>query len=359
MDGQAHSTTEWEGESVLIEFANLPPSERAVYFEATAAHMPLSAYLVEKDFWVCFTLQTLFNDPELAKYLTFKGGTFFSKVYQAIDRFSEDIDLAVCREKLGFGSIGGPEATDISMKERKRRLENLNVACSVWIQQHLFKSFQERVSTLIRAGDWKIDLNTDPNGNQQIFFHYPQTGLAGLGRYVSASIRIELTARTDNHPAQWAEVIPYVSQQFPDALRDSIARPSVLCVERTFWEKATILHQYHYQPAPSKVAKGFSRHYYDVFQLNAGGLAELALADIALLREVAEHKACYYPQKWARYDLASSPKTLQLLPHADIRQAIANDYQDMQEMIFGPVPDFDAILNDIGKLQARINKLDD
>lgn len=321
--------------------------------------MRLSAYLVEKDFWVCFTLQALFDDPELAKYLTFKGGTSLSKVYRAIDRFSEDIDFAVCREQLGFGPISGPQATGISMKERKRRLEKLNVACSVWIQQNLFQSFQERVSARLQPGDWKLDLITDPNGNQQIYFHYPQTGLGGLGRYVSAAVRIELTARTDNHPAQVAEVIPYVTQQFPDAIRDSIARPSVLCVERTFWEKATILHQFHYQPEARKVAKGFSRHYYDVFQLTAGGLADLALADIALLQEVAEHKECYYPQKWARYDLARSPKTLQLLPHTDIRQAIANDYQDMQEMIFGTVPDFDAILTDIGNLQARINKLDD
>jgi predicted nucleotidyltransferase component of viral defense system len=75
-------------------FAKLPPSERQPYFVEAAAPMKLPPELIEKDFWVCWTLQRLFNLPEVGPHLTFKGGTSLSKVYHLIDRFSEDIALA-------------------------------------------------------------------------------------------------------------------------------------------------------------------------------------------------------------------------------------------------------------------------
>ena len=52
-----------------------------------------SVAVVEKDFWVCWTLKHLFEHPDLSKLMIFKGGTSLSKVFGLIDRFSEDIDL--------------------------------------------------------------------------------------------------------------------------------------------------------------------------------------------------------------------------------------------------------------------------
>ena len=71
--------------------------------------MGWSAQVIEKDVWVCWTLQRLFEDPCLKRQLTFKGGTSLSKVWQAIDRFSEDIDLSLNRTWLGFGGEESPE----------------------------------------------------------------------------------------------------------------------------------------------------------------------------------------------------------------------------------------------------------
>ena len=107
----------------MNEFANLPATEREIYFQQTAERTRLPAHLVEKDFWVCFALQLLFTDQDLARYLTFKGGTSLSKVYKAIDRFSEDIDFAVSRESLGFDLATAPDAPGISMEERRRRTD--------------------------------------------------------------------------------------------------------------------------------------------------------------------------------------------------------------------------------------------
>lgn len=126
--------------------------------------------------------------------------------------------------------------------------------------------------------------------------------------------------------------------------------------ERTFWEKATILHQFHFQHDPDRVGDRLSRHYYDVVQLTRKGIADRAIREIELLQEVADHKHVYYPQNSARYDLAREPATLKLVPNDDIRAALASDYDAMSEMFFVEPPSFDEILIDLTRLESRINQ---
>jgi predicted nucleotidyltransferase component of viral defense system len=299
----------------------------------------------------------LFSDAEIARYLTFKGGTSLSKVYKAIDRFSEDIDFAVSRESLGFTTAVAPDAEGISMEERKRRLERLSNSCLTWTTDSLFPRIRQALSNSLITNSWSVDLVTDDNGNQQILFSYPRSALTLGSSYNPPRVRIELTARTDNHPSQPATVIPYVADCFPEAISDSSIKVEVLKIERSFWEKATILHQFHFQSDPGRVTPGFSRHYYDVYQLVERGYSESALSDVSLLSEVADHKNTFYRQQWARYDLARTPRTLELLPHPNIESTIEDDYQAMQEMIFGAAPDFGQIFSTLRGLKERINAL--
>jgi hypothetical protein len=341
----------------MIEFANLPDAEREIYFQETAERSRLPAHLVEKDFWVCYTLRLLFSDAEIARYLTFKGGTSLSKVYKAIDRFSEDIDFAVSRESLGFTAAAAPDAEGISMEERKRRLTRLSDSCLTWTTESLFPTVRQALTNSLSTNGWSVDLVADENGNQQILFSYPRSLLTAGNSYNPPRVRIELTARTDNHPSQPATVVPYVADYFPEAISDSSIKVEVLRIERSFWEKATILHQFHFQSDPDRVAPGFSRHYYDISQLVERGYSDSALKDVSLLSEVADHKNIFYRQQWARYDLARTPRTLELLPHPNIESAIEDDYQAMQEMIFGAAPDFGQILSTLRGLKERVNEL--
>lgn len=341
----------------MIEFANLPDAEREAYFQETAERSRLPAHLVEKDFWVCFILQLLFSDAEIARYLTFKGGTSLSKVYKAIDRFSEDIDFAVSRESLGFAADAAPDAAGISMEERKRRLARVSASCIKWTTETLFPIIRQALTSSLSTDGWSIDLVVDEIGNQQVLFSYPRSALTVGNSYNPPRIRIELTARTDNHPAQPATVVPYVAEHIPGAISDSSIKVEVLKIERSFWEKAAILHQFHFQNNPDRIAPGFSRHYYGVNQLVERGYSESALQDVLLLSEVADHKNIFYRQQWARYDLARNPRTLELLPHSDIESAIEDDYQSMQEMIFNTAPKFGQILSTLRDLKDRINKL--
>ncbi len=120
----------------MDEFAKLPPAEKKPYFEKAADEASLAEHIIEKDFWVCWTLKRLFTHPTLTDQLIFKGGTSLSKVFQIIDRFSEDIDISISKELLGFGGSKDPEKSKGS-KQIKNSIEDLSTACKEFVQTRL------------------------------------------------------------------------------------------------------------------------------------------------------------------------------------------------------------------------------
>lgn len=84
----------------MNRFLGLSDSQRKSVYESIADKVGLPAQVIEKDFWVTAILQTIFSLP-IAEYLVFKGGTSLSKGWKLIERFSEDIDVAVNPVFLG------------------------------------------------------------------------------------------------------------------------------------------------------------------------------------------------------------------------------------------------------------------
>lgn len=81
---------------------SLSQERRQLLFETTAREMKISSVVVEKDFWVCVVLNYLLNESQYKDYFIFKGGTSLSKCYDVIKRFSEDVDLILKWDKIGF-----------------------------------------------------------------------------------------------------------------------------------------------------------------------------------------------------------------------------------------------------------------
>jgi hypothetical protein len=106
----------------------LTPKQRSELFIAAAQQSGIDMVVLEKDFWVCWTLKELFRLPTMGEHLIFKGGTSLSKVFKIINRFSEDIDVSIDRGFLGYGGANEPEAGN-SNKEKQRRVEGLMAAC--------------------------------------------------------------------------------------------------------------------------------------------------------------------------------------------------------------------------------------
>jgi len=338
----------------MNNFACLPDNERAVYFQETADRLDWSPGLVEKDFWVCWILRQLFSLEDIGKHFTFKGGTSLSKVYNVIKRFSEDVDISIEREYLGYGGDKEPEKSN-SNKEQRRRIKGLQQACQEIIINIIMPKLNMAIfEVLDKKETWTLRLDPLDPDQQTILFQYPSVLFNDKGTYLRPIVKIELGARSDHWPVEQAKVIPYVAEHVENAMSDREVTVRVLSAERTFWEKATILHMLYHQPDDKETPSRMSRHYYDTYQISLTPILERALDQPDLLRRVAEHKSIFFASAWANYTEAK-PGTLRLAPKSERLKSLLKDYQQMNEMFFEEPPAFDFIINALTKLEERIN----
>jgi hypothetical protein len=336
------------------QVARWAPEERAALFQETAAQMGPAPAIIEKDFWVCWSLSRLFAVPARQPAMLFKGGTSLSKAYGAIQRLSEDIDLSLDRHDLGYVGARDPERAT-SRKATGRLLEELHQSCTQYLADEFVPATIRDFETILGpvGAGWSLDPDLDDP--QTILFTYPLSLPAGLGGYVRPIVRLEFGARSDFWPATEAEIRPYAAEYFPDAFQSNpTCTVHVLEARRTFWEKATLLHAEYHRPVVRLGAERLSRHYYDLAQLAESPIYSEALADLDLLTRVAEHKDRLFAAAWARYAEAR-PGTLRLVPHPELREMLEADYEAMQEMIFGDPPPFTAILKRLGQVEMEIN----
>jgi predicted nucleotidyltransferase component of viral defense system len=316
----------------MDDVARFPAADRNDLFNASTGKRALNVVIVEKDFWVCWVLKQIFSLRDPPAGLVFKGGTSLSKVWGVIDRFSEDVDLSFNRSDLGFGCDADP-ARASSTKKRNRQLEQLSAACSAMIRGQFVPRLNEAVPNALgtAAGDtWRLEI--DPDDEQSVLFHYPTSAAREPGdepAYLRPFVKLELGARSEHWPSEEAEIRSFAAEDFPSAFHSPTGRVKVVSVERTFWEKATILHSWYHAGPDRPLRDRQSRHYYDVFRLFQSQLGHNAVNDLELLQSVARHKSLFFASAWARYDQAV-PGTLRLVP-PDFRLAeLERDYSFMR-----------------------------
>jgi len=307
-------------------YLKLTRRERFELLDAGSRAAGLAPAILEKDYWVCRTLDVLFALPDLGEHLVFKGGTSLSKVFRLIERFSEDIDVSFHRDFLGFGADRDPEA--VSGKERGRRLDALRDACTKCIRENLLPALKAKLrEELLSDQDWSVEIDVQDPQTILFHFHWPQA---------RHEIRSILGERLD--------------------LPLGLATVQALAAERTFWEKATLLHaEYHRDPAQPMLAR-YARHYHDLAQLAASPVADVALADVDLRKRVVAHKSVYFRSKWARYDLAE-PATFRLVPPQERLAELQKDDDSMREMFFSPPPPMSDVLRTLSALEEKIHNL--
>jgi len=335
-------------ESIL----KLTPAQRSELYQAASQKLGIGEVILEKDFWVCWTLRELFALPGIGEHLIFKGGTSLSKVWRAIARFSEDIDVSLSREWLGFTGERSPEQAT-SGKEQRERIEDLATACSQKIAAEILPALRARATAALGDKGWLIAV--DAEDSQTLRFTYPSDVRGSKpDAYVRREVKIECGARSDDWPAEEKSVIPYVAELYPDSLSDAVAPLRVLSIERTFWEKATIVHAEAHRDAAKMTPQRFSRHYADLAALADHSSAAVALARDELRARVVEHKSVFFASAWAKYETAV-PGTFRLIPPAPRLSSLEADYRDMQEMFFGQPTTWPHIIAKLRALEARIN----
>lgn len=337
----------------MSELHSLLPKERQLYFAEAEAISGIPFSIIEKDFWVVWTLDRLFSINELKSHLTFKGGTSLSKVYGLIQRFSEDIDISIEKEFFGLNKETAPE-NSTSRKKQKASLDSLRLFCSEYVQNKMLSTLKEDFAKNLGTEEgWQILIDTKDSGGQTLIFEYPN--ITPRGSYIQQSLKIEIGARSEHWPVSNKMIRSYAKEMLKEKITEPEVMVRVLNVERTFWEKATILHQYAHIPADKTLPPRLSRHFYDFFCLLNSKVKGEALAKIDLLEKVAAHKKIYFASTWAHYESAKKG-SLKLYPHERNLNLLKSDYQQMEQMFFGDSPPkWDLILKTIRDFEAEFN----
>ncbi len=338
--------------------AQSSPVDRADLFRRTAValHPERSPLIIEKDFWVCWTLRRLFDVIRYRPHLIFKGGTSLSKAYNVIERFSEDVGLSLSRRDLGFADDHDPEQPGISAKEARRRIEALTDACKKSIRESLLPKLQEDFAGVLGGKGWRLEI--DPLDPQTILFTYPATDIAGEpSHYIRPAIRLEMGARSDDWPGEDHDIKPYAADAFPLVFTDNPScRVYTLEAERTFWEKATLLHGEYHRSTEEPSRERLARHYYDLYQLSKTTFADKALRQIDLLKRVVQHKLVFFRAAWKHFETAM-PGSFHLVPPHERMADLRSDYAQMQAMIFGDYPEWKTIIEGLSELEVRIHRI--
>jgi hypothetical protein len=326
----------------MNKIANLPKQQRSELFLETATLMNTTNSIVEKDFWVVWTLDKLFSDDRLNKILMFKGGTSLSKVFNFIGRFSEDIDLILDWRLV---SNENPLNDQESRNKQVKFNEQINENAKEYIQNELLPIISQILSplcTCIIAED-----------GFSINVRYPN---AFDDSYLRPEILLEIGPLASWLPSDSFEISSFAAQKFPQVFEKTKCSVNTIVAKRTFWEKATILHHEANRPEESSMPTRYSRHYYDLAMMAQSEVKNEALADLNLLQNVVEFKQKFYPRSWAKYEEAV-PGTLKLLPPEFRLDSLEKDYKAMQNMIFDKYISFDEIIGILGNLEKEINEI--
>lgn len=331
-----------------------PVADRRDLFLATAARLGTTVQNVEKDFWVCWTLDALFNGlPPGGPRLLFKGGTSLSKGYGLIERFSEDIDVTVFREDIDApASVESLEA--LSRKQRERRLDDIRKACRAFMCGVLKTQLEALAADLpISGGELRVTLDDDDPDGQTLLLQYPS--ISDEDRYIRPAVKIEADAKSALDPHAPLSVRPYVADEL---VGFDLAVPRVTTVDpvRTFWDKVLILHNLRRKFEDRGALRGggrVSRHYYDVNRVLPTDTGQRAAIDLAMAADCARHERMFF--KRAGQDTAM-PGSFALVPPVAMLNQLRADYAAMGVMIFGDVPAFDTVIASIAALEETVNR---
>ncbi len=331
-------------------------AERRDLFLGTSARLGTAIQNIEKDFWVCWTLDALFNGLEAGgPRLLFKGGTSLSKAFGLIARFSEDIDITVFRDDLGQSAeIADLDA--LSGKKRRARLKAIRTACQDYIAGPLIAQFSKIAASVIPDKRFRLEPDPDDKDGQSLLFWYPAV-TATTGDYIRSAVKIEAGAKSALDPHVAASVTPYVTQDLPD-LDLTVMNVVTVKPERTFWDKVMILHglrQWHDRRGELRHGgQRVSRHYYDVHQLMQSLSAVAWQNDLELAIDCAHHARLFFGSADLGLDIAV-PGTFTLTPSLAMREALEKDYEAMAGMVFGDVPPLDAVLRSAEHFEQIVN----
>jgi len=332
-----------------MNYTDLSLQDRTEIIRQVQARKNLNLQIIEKDWWVTAVLRALFSLP-YAGHISFKGGTNLSKCWNLINRMSEDADIAIDREFLGFG--GNLSKTQISDKLRR-------ASCSFVREKLQYDLKTQLVADGIREDEFTVKVNITPitTTDPEIIEIAYRSVFQG-NAYIRPKVIVEVCGRSMNEPVSPVMLRSFIDEVFPDApFAGKPFEVRAVVPERTFLEKLFLLHEEFSKPVEQIRTERMSRHIYDISQIMDTPIAERALKDESLYNSVIEHRRRFIGLKGFDYSTLR-PQSLSIVPPADVMELWRKDYEMMQEsMIYGDSLHFDKLIERIRDLNGRINTM--
>ena len=332
-----------------------PARDRLDLFLAAANRLGAPVNHVEKDFWVCWTLNALYRErPADGPRLLFKGGTSLSKAYGLIQRFSEDIDITVFRDDLDEPATV-EELETLSGKKRRARLNVIRDACRAYVTGPLRKFLEEQIADAT-GGIGRIEIDGADADGQTLLVWYPEIEPRDE-TYVQPAVRIESGAKSALDPHRPVSIRPYIAEDTA-GLDLTVHGVTTIDAARTFWDKVVIAHglrRWHERRGVLRQeGQRVSRHYYDLHCLLHSEVGKPALVNRGLGADCVQHARMFFDRP--DYDLSSAvPGTFSILPRGEMLAALSHDYLNTVTMIFGEAPAFEEILASIDRIERALN----
>ena len=309
--------------------------------------------VIEKDWWVTEVLRAMFCLP-YAQHLSFKGGTSLSKCWHLINRFSEDLDIAIDREYLGFS--GTLSKTQISDRLRRATCSFVRKTMQHDITEQLHKNGIANDKFQVNV-DITPTSTTDPetiniNYNSVLTFSINGENVP----YVLPKVKVEVSGRSMSEPVSEVVIDSMIDQVYPKApFAEQKFNVRAVIPERTFLEKIFLLHEEFAKPKELIRIERMSRHMYDINQILKTPIAEKAIHNELLYRQVVEHRRAFIGLRGFDYDTLY-PGSLNIVPPKPIIEQWKADYENMRlHMIYGESVAFEELVTNLKYLNDKIN----
>lgn len=329
-------------------FTDLSVDDRRDAIDYTSAKTGYTRQIVEKDWWVTAVLRAIFS-LSYSNALSFKGGTNLSKCWNLISRMSEDADIGVSREFLGFG--GELSKTQISDKLRRAACSFVRNTLKNDVEMALHEQGIKQDMIKVWVNETKVS-TVDP---EIIYVGYQP--LFEANEYVMPQVKIEASGRSMTEPLEKVAIHSYIADSLPVLTFDETpVELNAVIPQRTFLEKLFLLHEEFAKPSSEIRVERMSRHLYDVARILDTPIAEEALADNVLYNSVIEHRRRFIGLKGFDYDTLHKP-TLRIVPEGEVRKQWEADYNHtLRNMIIGEAPTFEEVIERLTLLNKQINE---
>lgn len=331
---------------------NLDISEQRKVLTQTGERTGLLENSIEKDWWVCTILKSLF-ETSCRDSLMFKGGTSLSKGWGLIDRFSEDVDLSIHHSFFKIDKTNKNQKDKLRKAGRKYVHEVLSAELVERLKAKGVRNFNiENVTTITRNGIVEpIDSDKDPT----VILVYYDSVLKEGNPYVRPVVKIEVSCLSMDEPFEFRKIKTMISEQFEEVDSDTDSVIRTVVPTRTFLEKAFLLNEEFQKDHPR--FKRMSRHLYDLERMMDTPYGMDALRDKDLYNRIIEHRKTYYAVKYVDYSL-HAPSSIKICPPDAEMDRWKADYNAMrQSFIYGDSLPFDRLMERMRELEDRFHNL--